>query len=137
MLEFLFHKFAGLQAGNFIAKRLQHRCSLVHIVKFLRIFILKAIRDYWFWTLFSQSWSNNRKNRDVLRDDNLRHIQNPNMELFVEMVHCIYPLTFFAICFKLIVWQGYEHALIKLNKILVCCDLFHRKLGLQPRQIYL
>ena len=38
--------------------------------------------------------------------------------------------------FILIVSQGYEYALIKLNKILVCCHLFHKKLGLQSLQIY-
>ena len=33
VLESLFTKFAGLQAGNFITKRLQHRCVPVNIVK--------------------------------------------------------------------------------------------------------
>ena len=37
MLEFLFNKVAGLQAYNFIKKRLQHRCFAVNIAKFLRI----------------------------------------------------------------------------------------------------
>ena len=31
--------------------------------------------------------------------------------------------------------QGYEYALIMLNRILVCCNWFHKKLGLQSLQI--
>ena len=34
VLESLFNKVAGLQASNFIAKRLQHRFSPVHIANF-------------------------------------------------------------------------------------------------------
>ena len=34
MLESLFNKLAGLQAGNFIKKRLQHRRFPVNFVKF-------------------------------------------------------------------------------------------------------
>ena len=37
------NKNAGLQACNFIKKRLQHRCFLVNIAKFLRTPILKNI----------------------------------------------------------------------------------------------
>ena len=36
-MESLFNKVAGLKACNFIKKRLQHRCFLVNIAKFLRI----------------------------------------------------------------------------------------------------
>ena len=36
MLQFLFNKFAGLSAFNFIKKRLQHRSFPVKIAKFLR-----------------------------------------------------------------------------------------------------
>ena len=36
MLESVFNKVAGLQACNFIKKRLQHRCFPVKFVKFLR-----------------------------------------------------------------------------------------------------
>ena len=43
MLEFLFIKFVGLQAYNFIKKRLQHRCFPVKFDKFLRTPILKNI----------------------------------------------------------------------------------------------
>ena len=43
MLESYFNKVAGLQAYNFIKKRLQHRCFPVNITKFLRIPILKNI----------------------------------------------------------------------------------------------
>ena len=38
-----FNKNAGLQAWNFIKKRLQHRCFLVNIAKFLRTAIFKNI----------------------------------------------------------------------------------------------
>ena len=43
MLEFLFIKFVGLQAYNFIKKRLQHRSFPVKFDKFLRTPILKNI----------------------------------------------------------------------------------------------
>ena len=43
MLEPLFNKVAGLQACNFIKKRLQHRCFALNIVKFSRTPILKNI----------------------------------------------------------------------------------------------
>ena len=37
-------------------------------------------------------------------------------------------LTIFVKHFILFVSQSYEYALIKLNKILVCCYLFHKKI---------
>ena len=43
MLEFLFKKVAGLQTWKFTKKRLQHRCYLVNIKKFLRTPILKNV----------------------------------------------------------------------------------------------
>ena len=58
------------------------------------------------------------------------------MKLFAKLVDCILPLTIFAKDFILFVSQGYEYALIKLNKIPVCCHLFHKKLGPQYLQIY-
>ena len=45
MLESVFNKVAGLQASNFIKKRLQHRCLLVIIAIFLRAPILKNTRE--------------------------------------------------------------------------------------------
>ena len=42
-LESLFNKVAGVQACNFIKKRLQHRCFPVAIAKFLRTSTLKNI----------------------------------------------------------------------------------------------
>ena len=36
MVEFLFNKVAALKACNFIKKKLQHKCFLVNIAKFLR-----------------------------------------------------------------------------------------------------
>ena len=36
MLESLFNKVSDLKGGNVIKKRLQHRCFLVNIAKFLR-----------------------------------------------------------------------------------------------------
>ena len=44
-MESLFNKIAGLQACNFIKKRLQQRCFLVNIAKFLRTPILRNICD--------------------------------------------------------------------------------------------
>ena len=43
VLESLFNKAAGLQACNFVKKRLQHRCFHVNGVKFLRTPISKKI----------------------------------------------------------------------------------------------
>ena len=37
MVEFLFNEIAALKSCNFIIKKLQHRCFLVNIAKFLRI----------------------------------------------------------------------------------------------------
>ena len=45
VLESIFNKAAGLQVCKFIKKRLQHRCFPVIIAKFLRISILKNIRE--------------------------------------------------------------------------------------------
>ena len=42
-LESLFNKFEGFQAGNFITKRLQHRCFPVNIAKFLKASVLKIV----------------------------------------------------------------------------------------------
>ena len=41
LLESLFNKFAGLQGGNLIKKRLQHMHFPVRIAKFLKTSILK------------------------------------------------------------------------------------------------
>ena len=41
VLKSLFNKVAGLQAWNFIKKRLQHSCFLVNIVKFLTTLMSK------------------------------------------------------------------------------------------------
>ena len=45
VLESLFNKAAALQVCNFIKKRLQYRCFPVIIAKFLRVPILKNIRE--------------------------------------------------------------------------------------------
>ena len=80
MLESIFNQFAALQAGNFITKRLQHRCFPVNIAKFLKLSILSTSVNC-FSALLIQSGSNNRKNRDVFRevfkDDNQTRIHNP------------------------------------------------------------
>ena len=45
MLESHFNKVAGLKACNFIKKRLEHRCFVVNIAKFIRTaFCMKHIR---------------------------------------------------------------------------------------------
>ena len=45
MLESLFNIVSGLQACNFIKKRLQHRCFLVNIANFLRtVFFVENLR---------------------------------------------------------------------------------------------
>ena len=50
MLESLFNKVEGLQACNFVKKRLQGRCFPVNIVKFLKIPILKNICEQFLLT---------------------------------------------------------------------------------------
>ena len=50
VVESLSDKVSGLQACNFVKKRLQHRCLPVNIAKFLRIPILKNICE---WLLLS------------------------------------------------------------------------------------
>ena len=49
VLESLFNKVAGLQAFNFIKKRLYHRCFSVNIAKFFRTPILKKTANGCFW----------------------------------------------------------------------------------------
>ena len=53
VLEPLFNKFAGLQAGNFITKRLQHRCFPLNIAKFL---ILKDICERLLLNFIDSKW---------------------------------------------------------------------------------
>ena len=43
VLESLFHKVVGLQVCNFIKQKLQHRCFLCNLAKFVRTSILKNI----------------------------------------------------------------------------------------------
>ena len=81
MLEFLFNKFADLQTGNFITKRLEHRCFPVNIAKFLKTPILKDIFERLLLNSVIQSGRNNRKNRDVSNDDNRRLIQDTVKQL--------------------------------------------------------
>ena len=49
MLEFLSNKVAGLQACNFIKKRLQHRCFSVKFAKSLRASFLQNTSGGCFW----------------------------------------------------------------------------------------
>ena len=81
MLESLFNKFAGLQTGNFITKRLEHRCFPVNLAKFLKTPILKDIFERLLLNSVIQSGRNNRKNRDVSNDDNRRLIQDTVKQL--------------------------------------------------------
>ena len=81
MLEALFNKFADLQTGNFITKRLEHRCFPVNIAKFLKTPILKDIFERLLLNSVIQSGRNNRKNRDVSNDDNRRLIQDTVKQL--------------------------------------------------------
>ena len=76
MLESLFNRLAGLQAGNFITKRFQHRGFPVDMVKFLKTSILKDICERLLLNFLIQNVRNNRKNRDLFRDDNRRDVQN-------------------------------------------------------------
>ena len=51
----LSNKVADLKVGNFIKKRLQHRCFLVNIAKFLKTAFF--IEHFW-WLVLSVWWSN-------------------------------------------------------------------------------
>ena len=62
MLESLSNKDAGLQACNFIKKRLQQRCFPVNIAKFLRTPILKNICE----RLLLESYRSNSKTQNLL-----------------------------------------------------------------------
>ena len=86
VLESLFNKIPGLQVYKCIRKRLRHRCFHVNISEFLRTPILKDICERLLLNfvdsveLITESWTNNRKNRDacgkVFIDGNQRRIQN-------------------------------------------------------------
>ena len=55
VLEFLSNKFAGLQACNFIKKRLQHRCFSVKFSKSLRASFLRYTSGGCFWKYLMNS----------------------------------------------------------------------------------
>ena len=56
-----FNKDADLRAGNFIKKRLQHRCLLVNIAKFLRTSVNGCFWEFLLLCQFERSstWTNN------------------------------------------------------------------------------
>ena len=130
MLESLFNKY------RFMSRWLYYKetPTQVFYCEYCQIFKnLTSINDC-LWTLLIQSGRNNRKNRDVSRDDNRSRIQNPVKHLRCSFCKkgCLYlTVDYFCETLHVICFQGYEHALIKLNKILVCCQLFRKKLGLQ------
>ena len=77
--------------------------------------------------------------KDISRDDNRGRIQDPVKNLrysFSRKYLTIFNGWLFLQNTSLFVSKGYEYALIKLNKILVCCHLFHKKLELQSLKIY-
>ena len=55
MLELLFKNVAGLKACNFIKKRLQRRCFLVNIAKFLILLFSKNICERLLFASFNGS----------------------------------------------------------------------------------
>ena len=55
MLEFLFNKVAGLQACNFIKKRLQYKCFFVKVAKSFRASFLQNTADGCFWKYLMNS----------------------------------------------------------------------------------
>ena len=110
------------------------RCFPVNIAK-----VVKNIVNDCFWTWFIPSESNDTKNRHLFRDNNRRCIWNPVKHLrwsFLQKYLTVFNCWLFLQNFMLFVSQSYEYTLIKLNKILVCCYLFRKKLGLQSQQIY-
>ena len=56
MLEFLCNNVAGLQAHNFIKKRLQHRCFSVKFAKSLRASFLQTTSSGCFWKYLINSF---------------------------------------------------------------------------------
>ena len=96
-----FNKSAGLEAGNFITKRLQHRYFFLKTANVLKyLFSSTSVNDC-FWSLSIQKGSNNRKNRevfrDVFRDDNRRHIQNPvkHVRLVLQSLQIYFWIQFY------------------------------------------
>ena len=67
MLKYLFNKFSGLQAANFITKRLQHRYFPVNIATFLKTSILKDICERLPLNFIDSKWKkyNNIKNGGI------------------------------------------------------------------------
>ena len=68
MLEFLSNKVSGLKTGNFIKKRLQHRCFPVNIAKFLRTAFFIEHLPWLFLSVFDevtvQKWASVSTKKD-------------------------------------------------------------------------
>ena len=77
MLGSLFKKVAGLKARNFIKKRLQLRCFLVNIAKFLRLAISKNICEPLLFDSFNGSMLHGPKGSRSKLYDGVR-LQGPS-----------------------------------------------------------
>ena len=85
MLEFLCNNVAGLQAHNFIKKRLQHRCFSVKFAKSLRASFLHNTSGGYFWkylmNFIFMTYENNESCHCVVR------IGSPSL------------ISFYSVCF--------------------------------------
>ena len=112
----------------------------MNFAKFLKTSILKDICDFfselhWFKVeeIIEKAETFQRRLSEMYSET----CETPKMKLFAKIVDFIPPVTIFAKHFIWLVLQGYEYTLIKLKKILVCCNLFHKKSGLQSLQNFI
>ena len=73
MVTLVSHSFpAGFTWSSSLVETAYRIVNMIHVIYLSML----SVNDR-FWTLSIQSGRNNRKNRDVSRDDNRRRIQNP------------------------------------------------------------
>ena len=73
MVTLVSHSFpAGFTWSSSLVETAYRILNMIHVIYLSML----SVNDR-FWTLSIQSGRNKRKNRDVSRDDNGRHIQNP------------------------------------------------------------
>ena len=111
MLELLSNKVTGLKAGNFIKKRLQHRCFPVNIGKLLRTdFLIEHHR----WLLLSeltvQYWASVSTNKS----------SSSNQSMF-------FTCSLLNVYFNDVQLDRWLHLSSSLWRIPLCCDVFRRR----------
>ena len=100
-VEVFFNKIAGLQACNFIKKRLQHRCFPVKFTKFLRTpFFTEHLQ--WLFLPFLQMGFNCPKATEQLKGKSLlfttKSLSRKQVQLFqIYFGYLIYPKAFWKL----------------------------------------